>query len=298
MKPPNFAYVRAGSVAEAVDALASANGDGKVLAGGQSLVPLLNFRLATPAVLVDINPIPGLAGVAVEGGRLRIGATTRARVLEQDPLVREAAPILAAAARWVGHVQIRNRGTVGGSIAHADPAAELPAVCVLLDAELIAVSGRGERIIPASEFFIGFLTTTLAEDEILTEIRLSIPAPGARWGFQEYAQRRGDFALAGAGVQFDGASDGGAAERPRIVVFGTSDRPLRAASAEALLAADRGSDGIAAAAQRAAEETAVDDPRPDAAYRQRLTETLVRRAIDDALAGSPGSGSDATSGVA
>jgi carbon-monoxide dehydrogenase medium subunit len=298
MKPSEFEYAQPGSVAEAVALLSGSAGEGKVLAGGQSLVPLLNFRLAAPTLLVDLNRVKGLDGMEVSGGTLRIGAMTRTRDLELDPIVRQTIPLLAAAASWIGHVQIRNRGTVGGSIAHADPAAELPAVCVLLDAELIAVSGRGERIIPASEFFIGFLTTTLAEDEILTEIRLSIPAPGARWGFQEYAQRRGDFALAGAGVQFDGASDGGAAERPRIVVFGTSDRPLRAASAEALLAADRGSDGIAAAAQRAAEETAVDDPRPDAAYRQRLTETLVRRAIDDALAGSPGSGSGATSGVA
>jgi carbon-monoxide dehydrogenase medium subunit len=298
MKPSEFEYAQPGSVAEAVALLSGSMGEGKVLAGGQSLVPLMNFRLAAPTLLVDLNRVTGLDGMEASDGTLRIGAMTRTRDLELDPMVRQTIPLLAAAASWVGHVQIRNRGTVGGSLAHADPAAELPAVCVLLDAELIAVSGRGARTIPASEFFVGFLTTTLAEDEILTEIRLPIPATGARWGFQEYAQRRGDFALAGAAVQFDVAAEEGAGGRPRIVVFGTSDRPLRATSAEDLLAADQSPAGIAAAAGRAAEETAVDDPRPDAAYRRRLTETLVRRAIEDALAGSPGSSSHVPSEVA
>ena len=235
MKPPEFEYAQPGSLDDAVALLAGSAGEGKVLAGGQSLVPLMNFRLAAPALLIDLNRVAGLARLEPEGGRLRIGAMTRTRTLELDPLVRQTIPLLAAAASWIGHVQIRNRGTVGGSVAHADPAAELPALCLLLDAELIAVSSRGERSIPASEFFVGFLTTTLAEDEILTEVRLPIPASGTRWGFHEYAQRRGDFALAGAAITLEPSVDGAGA-RARIVVFGTSDLPVRATPAEALLA--------------------------------------------------------------
>jgi carbon-monoxide dehydrogenase medium subunit len=283
MKPPNFAYVRAGSIAEAVDALASANGDGKVLAGGQSLVPLLNFRLATPAVLVDINPIPGLAGVAVEGGRLRIGATTRARVLEQDPLVREAAPILAAAARWVGHVQIRNRGTVGGSIAHADPAAELPAICSLLDATLDVAGPNGVRTVDAADLFVGFMTTTIGEDELLTGISVPVFDRRDRWGFEEFAHRRGDFALAGSGVVARASADGHV-EQVRIVVFGTADRPVRARRAESSLTGQRPTaESLAEIAMLAADEAMDEDPRPDAPYRRVLAQSMVRRALASAL---------------
>ncbi|HEU4671828.1 MAG TPA: xanthine dehydrogenase family protein subunit M [Candidatus Limnocylindrales bacterium] len=285
MKPPDFEYARPATVADAVSLLASAGGDAKVLAGGQSLVPLLNFRLAAPSLLVDVNRVDGLAHLTVDGSTLRIGATTRMRVLELDPLVRDLVPVLAAAARWVGHVQIRNRGTVGGSVAHADPAAEVPAVCLLLDAELVATGPSGERRIPARDFFAGFLTTTLAEDELLTEIR--IPAQTARrWGFREYAQRRGDFALAGAATTV-GIDAAGRIDEARIVVFGTSDRPIRARSAEAALAgAEPSADGLDAAATAAADEAAADDPRPDAAYRRVLTRTMVRRALEDAFGGS------------
>lgn len=283
MKPPNFAYVRAGSIAEAVDALASADGDGKVLAGGQSLVPLLNFRLAAPAVLVDINPIPGLAGVTVEGERLRIGATTRARLLEQDPLVREAAPILAAAARWVGHVQIRNRGTVGGSIAHADPAAELPAICRLLDATFDVAGPNGVRTVEAADLFVGFLTTTIGEDEVLTGISLPLMDRRNKWGFEEFAHRRGDFALAGSGVVARASTDG-RVEHVRIVVFGTADRPVRATRAEGSLTGHRATaDSLAEVAMLAADEAMDEDPRPDAAYRRVLAQSMVRRALASAL---------------
>jgi carbon-monoxide dehydrogenase medium subunit len=284
MKPPDFEYARPATVAEAVSLLADSAGDAKVLAGGQSLVPLLNFRLAAPALLVDVNRVDGLSYLTADAGTLRIGATTRMRSLELDPLVRELVPVLAAAARWVGHVQIRNRGTVGGSVAHADPAAEVPAVCLLLDAELVAVGPSGERRIPADEFFAGFLTTALAEDELLTEIR--IPTPRARrWGFREYAQRRGDFALAGAAVVM--GPDGDAANDPRIVVFGTADRPVRCRSGEAQLAATDRPDAalLDAAAEAAASEATADDPRPDAPYRRVLTRTMVRRALEDAFVG-------------
>ena len=282
MKPPDFEYARPASVAEAIARLAGANGDGKVLAGGQSLVPLLNFRLAAPSVLVDLNGIPELAFLENADGVLRIGAMTRMRTLELDPLVRHANPLLAAAARWVGHVQIRNRGTVGGSIAHADPAAEVPAICVLLDAELLASGPRGERHIPAGDFFAGFLTTALEEDEVLTEVRVPAQASGERWGFREFAHRRGDFALAGAAVTLEGPPNGPIA-RARIAVFGTADRPLRASAIEQQLVGRPMAEGtFADAAAAIAEQVATDDPRPDAAYRRTLTETMVGRALADA----------------
>jgi len=285
MKPPEFEYARPESLAEATAILGGSAGEAKVLAGGQSLVPLMNFRLAAPTLLVDINRVDGLAFIEPEAGWLRIGATTRIRALELDPAVRETIPLLAAAASWIGHIQIRNRGTVGGSIAHADPAAELPAVCLLLGAELVMVSDRGERSIPASEFFAGFFATLLAEDEILTEIRIPIPGSGARWGFREFAQRRGDFALAGAATVLDGL---GGQDTSRIVVFGTSDRPVRAVGAEAIIKTGMAPSSIEEAARRAADEAGIDDPRPDAGYRRVLTETLVRRALEDAVTRSSG----------
>jgi carbon-monoxide dehydrogenase medium subunit len=283
MKPPDFEYVRAVTVEGAVEALAAADGDAKVLAGGQSLVPLLNFRLAAPSVLVDINRIPGLAGVAVEDGRLRIGAMTRTRVLELDPLVRQAVPILTAAARWVGHVQIRNRGTVGGSIAHSDPAAELPAVSILLDAVVDVAGPGGTRTIGADDLFVGFLTTTIAEDELLTGMTFPVLDSRDRWAFEEFAHRRGDFALAGSAVVVRMADDG-TIERARIVVFGTADRPVRASRAEAsLVGREPTLERLAEAATLAARDAMDEDPRPDAVHRRSLAETMVRRALSRAV---------------
>jgi carbon-monoxide dehydrogenase medium subunit len=271
MKPPDFEYARPTTLAEAVSVLAGSGGEGKVLAGGQSLVPLLNFRLASPRLLVDLNRIAELSHIAIEGEVLRVGAMTRMRALETDPTIVRRFPLLAAAAQWVGHVQIRNRGTVGGTLAHADPAAEVPAVALLVDAELVAVGPGGERHITADEFFQGFLFTALAEDEILTEVRFPLPPAGAGWGFREFAHRRGDFALAGAAVL-----------QRRIVVFGTSDRPQRSERAErALVAAGGASSSFAEVARLAAEDAATEDPRPDAAYRRQITETMVRRALED-----------------
>jgi aerobic carbon-monoxide dehydrogenase medium subunit len=288
MKPPEFEYARPTSVTEAVAQLADAAGDAKLLAGGQSLVPLLNFRLAAPSVLVDLNGIPALSFVESTDGLLRIGAMTRMRTLETDATVARVIPLLAEAAGWVGHVQIRNRGTVGGSLAHADPAAEIPAICVLLDAELVAQGPRGERTIAAADFFAGFLTTTLEEDEVLTEIRVPVPSPGERTGFREFAHRRGDFALAGAAVTLSGAP-GAAIERARVVVFGTSDRPVRIASVERELEGQSMTDeSFAEAASAIAADATRDDPRPDAAYRRGLIQAMVRRALVDARGPSDG----------
>lgn len=285
MKPPDFEYSRPTSIAAAVDLLANAKGEGKVLAGGQSLVPLLNFRLAAPRLLVDINRIPELSFIRERDGWLEIGAATRMRALELDPIVRELAPIVATAARWVGHVQIRNRGTVGGSVAHADPAAELPAVCVLLGAEAVVVGPGGERRVPADELFSGFLTTTLAEDELLTQVRFPLPLVGDSFGFREFAHRRGDFALAGAAVRLRTSRDG-VIEEARIAVFGTADRPIRVSAAEAVLRGTPfGKAAFAGAAELAAEAVSTSDQRPDADYRRTLIATLALRALEDASVG-------------
>jgi len=281
MKPADFEYVRPATVAEAIAALQSSGGEGKLLAGGQSLVPLMNFRLASPRLLVDINRTAGLANVARAGGYLRIGAMTRMRALETEPLVREMNPLLAAAASWVGHVQIRNRGSVGGSLAHADPAAEVPAICVLMDAELSISGPDGDRVVQATDFFLGFLSTALGENDILTEVGIPMLDSGEGWGFREFAHRRGDFALAGGAATL--RITGGVVDRARCVVFGTHDRPVRSASAGAALEGGPASpERLAEAARIAADEALLDDPRPDAAYRRFLTETMVRRALDDA----------------
>jgi carbon-monoxide dehydrogenase medium subunit len=282
MKPADFEYVRPRSIDEAVRALAQANGEGKVLAGGQSLVPLMNFRLASPRVLVDLHSVPGIDRVESKEGFLHIGAMARTRLLETDPAVRQTVPVLAAAASWVGHVQIRNRGTVGGSVAHADPAAEIPAICILLDAELDITGAGGTRTVPASEFFLGLFTTQLDESDVLTAIRFPIRDPNERWGFREFAHRRGDFALAGAAVML--SIDGDSVQKPRIAIFGTSDRPIRASAAEAAIADGPPTPERATEVARiAADEAATEDPRPDAAYRKAVTATMVARALEDAV---------------
>jgi carbon-monoxide dehydrogenase medium subunit len=199
MKPARFRYARARTLAEAIALLAEAPGEAKVLAGGQSLVPMLNMRLVRPAVLVDITRLQELTGIAPAGdGGLRIGGLTRHAELVASPLVRERAPLLAEAARHVGHAAIRNQGTLGGSLAHADPAAELPAALVGLDARVLVTGPRGPRELTADTFFRGLLTTALEGDEILSAVE--IPARPAGWGFAEIARRPGDFALAGVVV--------------------------------------------------------------------------------------------------
>ncbi len=295
MKPPDFEYAQPTTLAEAVTALAGSGGDGKVLAGGQSLVPLLNFRLAAPTLLVDLNHVEELTFLDAGEGELRIGAMTRTRALELDPIVRQTIPLLHAAAGWVGHVQIRNRGTVGGSLAHADPAAELPAACLLLDAEVTARGPRGDRRIALDDLLAGFLTTTLGENEILTTVQVPIPAQVAGWGFQEFAPRRGDFALAGAAAVLEPVTSGALTGKARIVVFGTADRPHRATAAEELLASSGWApDDLAKAAATAADAAAADDTRADAGYRRHLTETLARRALEDAVTSLTGGSAQAS----
>jgi carbon-monoxide dehydrogenase medium subunit len=289
MKPAPFTYVRPGSVDEALGLLDAA-GDAKILAGGQSLVPLMNMRLVRPATLVDINALPGLDAVGgTAGGGLVIGALVRHTDLLASALVRARAPLLAAAAAHVGHRAIRNRGTLGGSLAHADPAAELPAAVVALDATVLAVGPAGPRRIAAGHFFRGPLTTALGPREILTGIEIPPRAAGA-WGFAELARRAGDFAIAGvAGVlplERARSAGGGLA---RLVAFGCGDTPLRLTAAEALLARSLSSgaavdDRLARAVGDAAAAGCApgDDVHASAAYRRHLVGVLTGQVVLEA----------------
>ncbi len=274
MKPPPFEYVRPSTLAEAVAQLASSGDDAKLLAGGQSLIPLLNFRLAAPSVLVDLNGVKELSFLEAGKGSLRIGAMTRTRTIETAPEVAKANSLLAAAAGWIGHVQIRNRGTVGGSLAHADPSAELPALCVLLDAQITLTGQKGSRTVGAESFFRGFMSTALEHDEVLTDVTIpSLPA-GAGWGFREFAQRRGDFAVAGAACVLE-------QQTARLVVFGVADAPFRCTSAERELVRDGAAkDEVIVEALR--EDLARADGNPERAYQRRVAEAMVTAAINDA----------------
>ena len=289
MKPAPFRYARASSLAEATALLAAAPGDTKLLAGGQSLVPMLNMRLVRPAVLVDVNGLRELTGITpLPDGGLRLGALSRHAELAASPAVRERAPLLAEAARHVGHAAIRNQGTLGGSVAHADPAAELPAALLALDARVHITGPRGAREVAADVFFRGLLTTALEPDDILTAIEIPAPPPG--WGFVEIARRPGDFALAGVAavvhmrhpLTLPSPSRGGEGiGAVRVVGFGVGDRPLRLIGAERVLAGGRLDAETAARAGAAAGADC--DPPSDvhgsAEYRRHLATVLVERAL-------------------
>ena len=284
MKPPPFAYRAARSLDEAVGLLAEGGPDAKVLAGGQSLVPMLNFRLLEPSLLVDINRVAALDHIEVEGDRLRIGALTRHRSVETSPVVAEKLPIAAAAMRHVAHFAIRNRGTLGGSLAHADPAAELPLLAVLLDAEITAVSVDGERRLAAPDFFVDALATALQPGEILSAVSWPVLPPGSLWHFAEMSRRSGDFALVAVGVVLQRRD--GRCREARIALGGVGGTPVRAAAAEALLrGASLDATAIAAAAAAARDAVAPQsDLHASADYRRHLTEVLVRRALRQASA--------------
>jgi len=278
MKPAAFDYVAVDSVEAAVAALARAGGEAKILAGGQSLVPMLNFRLVRPSMLIDINRVPGLAYVDASD-HLRVGALTRHSTLETSPLVRAHLPVLGAAMRHVAHLAIRNRGTIGGSLAHADPAAELPMMTVLLDASIAIQGARGRRIEPARDFFVGALTTSLREDELITEVAFPRLAAGSGWAFEEMARRTGDFALAAVGVTI--FLRGGRMEQPRIALSGVGETPLRAAAAEAMLAGRRLEASLldeAVASIRSSVEPN-SDLHASSDYRRHLLGALAKRAI-------------------
>ena len=289
MKPPRFDYHAPESIDEALDLLGECGPDARLLAGGQSLVPVLNFRLARPRALIDINRVPGLAGIADAGDRLRIGAMTRQRAIETSEAVARAAPLLHEATRFVAHLPIRTRGTVGGSIANADPAAEDPAVAAALGATMVCRSRRGERRIAAAGFFVDVLTTALEPDEMLTAVEIpKIPA-GAGAAFAEISRRDGDFALAGVAAQI--ALANGRVSDARIAACGVGPAPVRFRAAEEILL--DGGCGEAAVAAAADAVAAACDPHGDvhasAAYRRQLAAAMTRRAVEAAHARAGGS---------
>jgi carbon-monoxide dehydrogenase medium subunit len=289
VKAPAFEYHAPDSL-EGVLALLAEHGDeAKVLAGGQSLIPLLVMRLARPAQLVDMNGIATLGAIDDRGDHLAFGAMVRERTAERSTLVREKAPLLAEALPFIGHVAIRNRGTIGGSIAHADASAELPAVAVATGAEVVVRSVRGERTLPAEEFFQGHFTTALADDECLIEVRFPLAPPRAGWAFQEIASRPGDFALVGVATMV-ALDDSGAISDSRISMLGVSSQPVRATRAEeALRGARPSTETFAAAAQEAtAELRPASDLHASAAVRRHLAGVIVRRALATAAARAGG----------
>lgn len=287
MKPAPFEYAAPRSLDEALDLLASADQDTKILAGGQSLIPLLNMRLSSPKRLVDLGRVNELAYVAECDDGYAIGAMTRQSALERDARVATDLPLLAEAVGYVGHPQIRNRGTVGGSIAHGDPAAELPAVAVCLDARLTIRGSRGMRTLDARDLYLGYLATTLTPDELLTEAWFPKAPPHTGYAWLEFARRHGDYAIAGVGVSVTLNAD--VVTEARVVVTGVDATPVRASAAEAILVGSHvGGDRLEAGPLREAVEAlrSVIDPTTDvqatAAYRRHLAGVLAERALHTA----------------
>jgi aerobic carbon-monoxide dehydrogenase medium subunit len=283
MKPARFDYHAPHSIDQAVELLGRYGGDAKVLAGGQSLMPMLNFRIARPAALVDVNRIPALAYVREDNGTLAFGAMTRQRTIEFSPVVAERLPLLREATRWVGHLPIRSRGTIGGSIAHADPSAEYPAVLTALDGEVIVQGPRGRRTLKPGALFETYLTTSLAPDELLVEVRLPASPSGAGYAFEEFARRHGDFALVGIAALI--VRDGTRCATARLAAAGAGPVPMRLRAAEEILERDGlGETALAAAAARAAELVSPDsDIHASADYRRHLTRVMTARALKRAI---------------
>jgi aerobic carbon-monoxide dehydrogenase medium subunit len=279
MKLPPVEYEAPTTVAEAVDLLAEHLDEASVLAGGQSLIPLLALRLARPEILIDINGIAELSGVAAADGRVTIGAGTREYVAEESWIVADAVPLLAAALPLIGHEAIRSRGTIGGSLAHADPAAELPAVARALDAEFVVRGPSGERVIQAAQWFEGYLTTSRRPDELLVEVRFPAAKPGTGVSFLEIARRHGDFAMVGLATSL--VLSGGVISDARLALAGISDVPVRAAAAEDLLTGERPSAELFDEAARRA--TGDIDPPADlhgsSEYRKTVAAAVVRRGL-------------------
>jgi carbon-monoxide dehydrogenase medium subunit len=266
--------------------LAAHGGDAKAIAGGQSLVPMLAFRVASPALLVDLRKVPNLDHITISADGVCLGAMVRWRDIEDDARLETAHPLLKAAVAHVAHYQVRNRGTVGGSLAHADPAAELPGIAVTCEAEIAVMGTSGARVIRAADFFLGPLMTALAADEIIVEVRLPGWPRRRRWGFQEFARRRGDFAMAGAALYYD-EDAGGKATNAHVGVIGVGgDVPQRLAEVEAALNGHVVDDAVIAQAEKAAAASVnpPDDIHASAAYRRALTGTMVERALKSASA--------------
>jgi carbon-monoxide dehydrogenase medium subunit len=290
MKPAPFDYVAPHSLEQAVEALSTGGADAKLLAGGQSLIPLLNFRLARPGLLVDLNRVADLAYISQRDRGVAIGAMTRQVTIERNPALASQQPLLVEAIKWVGHTAIRSRGTVGGSLAHADPAAELPAVAVCLDAQLTVIGPKGRRTIAAADFFAGYLTTALEPDEILVETWLPPVLANTGQAWLEFARRHGDFALAGVAVSL--SLDDEEVSDARIVVTGVGGTPVRAREAETVLIGGTVTERASAAGDAVRTSIEPDaDIHASKQYRGHLagvlTERAIRVAYERALARAP-----------
>lgn len=284
MKPAPFEYLAPRGFDEALAALREHTSDAKILAGGQSLMPLLNLRLARPKILIDLNAVAGLDDLDETAAGIAIGAMARQRTVERSPLVRERCPVLAEAVGHIGHVAIRHRGTVGGSLVHADPAAELPAVALALDAEFETAHAEKHRVLPAAEFYTDFLTTALGPDEILRRIAFPVLSPSAGYAVEEVARRHGDFAVAGVVAVAD-LDDGGKIAEARLALFGVAPVPVRARAAERCLRGEEPSDKAFRDAAALIEEV-LDPPadvRATAAYRKHAAKILAARALKRAV---------------
>ena len=284
MKPAPFEYFDPDSLDEALDLLNQYGDEAKVLAGGQSLGPLLNMRLSVPEVIIDLNRVTALNYQREEDEWLALGAMTRQSTLEDDATLPDRQPLLAASIPYIGHRAIRNRGTVGGSVAHADPAAEWPALVMALDGLMVMRRAGRERELAADDFFLGALTTTLAAEELLVEVRLPPWPAGTGWAFIEFSRRHGDFALLGVAVRLR-VDETGRCTDARLAVIGGGPTPLRTRQAEAMLAGEVASEGLfSAVAQQASREIEPDsDLHASADYRRHLATVLVSRALDHAV---------------
>jgi carbon-monoxide dehydrogenase medium subunit len=283
MKPAPLDYVAPETLSEAASQLRE-NAEAKILAGGQSLIPLLNFRLAQPALLVDLRRVTDLDRISNADGRVRIGAMVRQRRAEQSDVLAGRCPLVAAALRHVAHPQIRSRGTVGGSIAHADPSAELPAVLVALDGRVRVVGAAGERWIDAADLYHSFFTTSLAADEILVEVELPAAPPRTGASCVEITRRAGDYAICGAVAQVSLTDDGVIAEA-RLAFLGVGSRPHRARAIEEALASAPAEPGAIADAVQAADEglEPLEDIQASVDYKRHLARVVARRALEQAL---------------
>ena len=279
MKLPPFEYACPTTVAEAVALLASHDGEAKPLAGGQSLVPMLAFRVASPSLLVDLRKLAELRQIKIGQDGVTLGAMVRWHEILDDERLAKAHPLLVAAVEHVAHYQIRNRGTVGGSLAHADPAAELPGMVITCDAKIVAVGKSGTRTIDAASFFQGPLITALKPNEIISEIRFPAWQAKRRFGFEEFARRRGDFALAAALLFYD--EDSGKAKNAHVGAIGVADRPLRLTAVEQVLNGNAVDEAVIAKAEAAASASVdpADDIHASGAYRKALVGVMVERAL-------------------
>lgn len=279
MKAADFRYERPASIADALTLLENEDLDATPLAGGQSLMPMMNFRLAQPGMLVDLSELDDLRGVTLDGGALRIGAMTRYVELAASDLVAKHAPLLAMALPHIAHAAVRNRGTIGGSVALADPAAEMPALLLAMDAEITVQSSGGSKTYAATDFFLGMYETALEEGELVTAITIPSPAPDRHFAFYELARRHGDYAIAGVALSATG-SDGGAYTDWRVAYFSIADRALRATSVEAALEGQIPSAGAQAAVTALADLPFAGDLNAAIATKQHLSGVVLKRALE------------------